>query len=279
VEAVALSWDEPVHGMLGRVTLFTPSDSSEGSGRELPTLMRVSSSYFATLGTPVIRGSVFTDSPALSQGSIVVNEAVAQMLWPDRDPVGQCVSIQRRTDQCFKVVAVVANAVRENVLEPPAPQVYLPLVSSWRGQRPPLVLIVRASPDHLAPVVAEAARLLHAAFPRGTPRVSALADRLAADYRPWRLASNLFSMFGALALIVALLGTYSVVSCAVTERWRELGIRVALGAADADVARQVLRWGLDPVIVGAGIGSRWPLPPDASSPRCSTASIREIRSR
>jgi predicted permease len=253
VESVAQAWDTPIHGMGGRVKLYTATDSSEAPGRENPTGMRVSSSYFTTLGTKVLRGRVFDDSPTLSSNAVVVNAVVAQMFWPDREAVGQCVYIQKR-DACSVVVGVVENSVRDNVLEPPAPQIYLPIFGSSRGQRPPAFTIVRAQPRALAGVMAQSARLLHEVFPRGTPHVTLLADRLSADYRPWRLASTLFMLFGSLALAVAVLGTYSVVSYTVTERWREVGIRVALGAGDVDVARQVLRWGLGPVMIGAVAG-------------------------
>lgn len=254
VEAVAFARDEPMT-WFGRAKFYTENDSSEAPGRPLPTISYVSASFFRTVGTRVTRGTVFEDDSPASVNAIVVNQAVAQTFWPNQDPIGRCVRVQRRDAPCSTVVAVVENAVRQRLVEGPTPQLYLPLFESIRGSRPPRVMVIRADPAHLPVAMSGASRALGDVFPAARADVVRMSDRLAPQYRPWILGATLFSGLGLLALLVASMGIYSSVSYMVTQRMHEIGVRIALGAAISRIFRDVIGRGLRPVVVGCAVGT------------------------
>jgi predicted permease len=251
-EAVAFARDEPLTSF-AKVRLYTATDSSDAPGRPDVTANYVSSAFFNAVGDSLLRGQVFSDG-ASAVADVVVNQALARAFWPDRDAVGQCVYVQRRGDQCLRVVGVVADAIRERLVERPAPQLYLPIFASIRGQRPPSVLVIRARDADLSLTMRQATSILRAAFPRGVPSVVRMTDRLAHQYRPWRIGAGLFSAFGLLAVIVAGFGVYSCVAYAVTQRVREIGVRIALGATSLVLVRDVVVSWLRPVLFGSAIG-------------------------
>lgn len=255
VTSIAFAFGPPLMDRMGRVSFYTSDDSSEAPGREQPTLHDVSGSYFTTAGLPILRGSGFSDRAGESSDAVVVNEALANTYWPHRDPIGQCIRIRSASAPCLRVTGVAGNALRERIGEIAAPQLYVPIFASMRGQRPPTFMLVRADdPGELGIVLATAARALHAAFPRGTPSVVRLTDTLAPQYRPWQLGAALFTMFGLLALAVAALGIYSSVSYSVSQRTHDIGVRIAIGAGATDVLRHVVGRGVRPVLAGTAIG-------------------------
>lgn len=110
--------------------------------------------------------------------------------------------------------------------------------------------MVRAGSGNVAGVSAQVRSVLLDAFPEGVPRVTAMKGVLEPLYRPWRLGATLFSLFGLLAAMVAVMGGFSTVSYSVSQRTHEFGVRVALGAQLLDIVRQGLGEGLKSVIVG-----------------------------
>jgi ABC-type antimicrobial peptide transport system permease subunit len=118
----------------------------------------------------------------------------------------------------------------------------------------PSYVIARSSSDDLAPGVSALRELMRQEFPGSIPSIHSLDERLDPQYRPWRLGATLFSAFGALALIVAVVGIYSTVSYGVNQRLHEFGVRVALGARVGDVIRLVVGQGVRTVAVGVAIG-------------------------
>jgi len=254
VEAIAFARDEPMTWP-GRIKLYTDTDSSEAPGHQGPAASTVSADYFKAIGLSFISGAPYSDETGSATNAIVVNETLVRSYWPDRNPIGQCIRLQKQDSPCLVVAGVVKDAIYQRLIEEPTPQLYLPLFGSIRGKRPPNVMVIRADPARLPFAMAEASRALRDAFPRGEPSVRRMADRLAPQYRPWQLGAALFGAFGLLALVVATLGVYSSVSYAVTQRVHELGVRIALGASVRDVMRHVVGRGVQPVVIGGMLGA------------------------
>ena len=219
-----------------------------------PLIRAVSDDYFATAGTRVLRGRAFTAADVSTSARVaVVNETMARTLWPNRDPVDECLLID--TMPCAQVVGVVEDARRFSLREEAAMQYYIPLgqerALGFGGRK----LFVRPSgngegfPDRLR------AELLRLDPGIGYVTVQSLQESLDPQIRPWRLGATMFGLFGVLALIVAAIGLYSVISYLVTQRAHELGVRIALGAQVGDIVGLVVRYGVGLAVAGVAIGT------------------------
>ncbi|MGH7678630.1 MAG: ADOP family duplicated permease [Gemmatimonadaceae bacterium] len=239
-------------------TFWFGNDSSNSIQQHRPTWYAVDDKYFTTAGIRLVQGRVFDERRGAAP-EVVVNQDLAALIWPGRDPIGQCLSFDRANGTCHSVVGVVEPSRTMAVVEPNRPQFFLPIANlppRWGDERrnSPAVLLVRTTPELAARVIAEVGSELKNAFPTGYPNVRLMTAELEADFRPWRVGALLFSGFGALALIVAVLGIYSTVSYGVSQRTHEFGVRVALGARVVDVLRLVVGEGLRKVAIGVVFG-------------------------
>ena len=255
VEAVARSFMEPMRG-LGFIAFFTRTGSSSALGSEFPTAAAVSPGFFRAAGIRILRGRGFSEEGAeRAPRELVVNEAAARVLWPDGAAIGECVRFEGRENPCYRVTGVVENVRRGRVIEAsPAPQLYLPLGNSPSPEWVGTTIVVRARTEAAAAAAAEMRAALREAFPAAEPRVTPMTENLEPEYRPWRLGATLFTAFGLLALVVALVGIYSTVSYGVSQRTHEFGVRLALGARIGDVLRQVVGEGVRTVAIGVVVG-------------------------
>jgi putative ABC transport system permease protein len=255
VEAVARSFMIPMQGF-SMATFFWGDgarDSSLSLQGRVPSIAAVSPEFFRATGMRVLSGSSFgerTDARAL-----IVNQRAAEQLWPGRSALGQCVRFQSRDQPCYTVSGIVENARQNSILEDgPRAQFYLQLgnvpLTGFEGT----TLVVRTGDAGSAAAIAEMRAALARAFPSAGVRVSTMREMLADEYWPWLLGARLFTAFGLLALLVAMIGIYSTVSYGVTQRTHEFGVRVALGARLADVLRQVVGEGLRIVALGVLAG-------------------------
>ena len=233
------------------------NDSSHSINQHQPTKYAVDEKYFATAGIRVVAGRPF-DNRAGAPPEVVVNQEMAALLWPGREPIGQCLRFESATSACYAVVGVVESSRAMAVVETPRPQYFLPQANmpgrSDERYSNPTVLMLRTTPALATRVIADVTAELKREFPTGYPNARVMATTLEGDFRPWRVGALLFSGFGALALIVALLGIYSTVSYGVSQRTHEFGIRIALGARIGDVLRLVLAQGLRVVAIGVVTG-------------------------
>ena len=209
----------------------------------------ISSGYLAAMGIPLVSGREFSRADNEAAPLVaVVDRTMAAQYWRGQDPVGKRFLMQGRW---VRVVGVAKKSKYANLTEPVKPFFYVPLRQSRRGS----VVFVRTA---LAPD--EATRLLTREIHRLDANLSlgeVLSMREQVDRMTWtqRAAMKLLAIFGGLALVLAAVGLYGVMSYSVSQRTRELGLRMALGARASDVLRMVMSHGLWLMAAGVVIGA------------------------
>jgi predicted permease len=218
-----------------------------------PWMNFVSDGFFDATGMRIVRGRGFTSSDRTGPPVMIVNEGLAALAWPGQSGIGECVfADEGPKNVCTTVVGIVANARSFRLVEENHPWLYLPLAPDEGDRR---VLLVRVAPgdaDRMTGTVRRAVQELESNVPY--VGVSVLGDMLNPDMRPWRMGATLFTAFGILAAMLAALGLYSAVAYAVTQRTREIGVRMAVGAVAGDVMRLIVADGLRIAIVGVTLG-------------------------
>jgi putative ABC transport system permease protein len=255
VAHVALATARPIYSISWLDPFYTDTDSSRRGFS--PTFFGVSRGYFDAAGIRLVRGQDFPLG-AEAAYTIVINREMAHRAWPARDPVGQCVYFGARATPCYHVIGVVENARERSLIEEPQPMYFLPVdhlppvAKGWSAN----FIAIRVDPERLASAVGTTRSLLRQEFPAGIPSIVRLSDYLAPQYRPWRLGATLFSSFGLLALLVAIVGIYSTTSYNVQQRTHEFGVRIAVGAGFGDVLRLVISEGVLVIALGVlcGVG-------------------------
>jgi putative ABC transport system permease protein len=212
--------------------------------------MMIGPRYFDVVKTPIVAGRPFTEDDSAARPAVaIVNETLARRLWPEGSAIGQRLWLEAHAsaDPCV-VVGVARNSRYLTLGEEGQAHVYLP---SAQHPRTGTTLLVRSAvePNRMMREMQEA---LSAVDPRAIgffPRT--LTEHVAASLVPIRLARSLAVGLAGLALALAALGLYGLVSFVVAERTREIGLRVALGATDRQVMRLVVGFGLK--LAGAGL--------------------------
>ena len=224
---------------------------------QLPMTMTTLASpgYFGALGIPLQRGRSFNDLDVEGSPPVaVINDAAAELLFPGRDPIGSRIrSGADSEDPWFEVVGVVGNTINQGIARAPAPEVFANhrQMPGWSNQ---MFLLVRTEVEPLSviPAIRETVRAMDPDQP--IYRIQKLNDVLVLSTAPQRIAAGVLSVFAAFALTLAAVGIFAVVSFAVGERTREIGLRVALGAEGGQVRALMVRQALVPVALGATVG-------------------------
>jgi putative ABC transport system permease protein len=266
VEAAALTSRPPIHGLsrhLFRIDT-TGADAQAGS-------ILISPDYFRTMGIRLLKGRVFTDQDAgTAPPVVIVSESIARRFVGDGDPLGRRVMMQDRDPMtCCSSAAPVANVWREivgvvsdvrqvNLDEPPAMTIYQPFTQIVEHDM--FLMLRMASPADASRGVAQLRpHLLAVDAAKQWSDVRPMQDAIdgSESIRVRRFVLTLLASFAGLALLLAAVGTYGVMAYAVTERTHEIGIRIALGATQPAVLRDVLGESLRVtalgLIAGAGI--------------------------
>ena len=217
----------------------------------------ISPGFFRVLGVPFIRGRDFTDADtAASLPVIIINQTAARRHWPEGDPLGQHLVIVDRT---YEVVGVVRDIAHVGSDAGPRPELYIPLAQKAGQAYGTFVVRTIGAPHDVMPDIRKAVRSV---WPRQPiSRLATLEDDIGRAAAARRFNMLLMTVFGVLALVIAVSGLNGVMAWAVAQRGRELAIRVALGAERSQIVGQVLGRSTAIVLAGiaAGMAGAWAL--------------------
>jgi predicted permease len=227
----------------------------------------VSPGYFDVFGVRILRGRDFSfDDDASAPGVVIINEEMARRYWPNSDPLKDQLMIGRGMRPAYdeeplrQIIGIVGNVRDIRLMDPPRPAMYVPVAQEPDGvtiedvKFLPLVWIVRTTTEPYA-----LSRPIQQALESGpgrlpVTRIRALTDVVSESTARSTFNTWLMAIFGTCALALAAVGVYGLVSYWVQQRTREIGVRIALGAEAAGVARMVVTHGMRIAAIGIGIG-------------------------
>ncbi|HMC55834.1 MAG TPA: ABC transporter permease [Gemmatimonadaceae bacterium] len=214
-------------------------------------LQAASPEYFRTAGTRIIRGRGIEATDTKNAPLVtVVSEAMARTLWPTRDALGQCMRVGADTNPCTTVVGIAENIRAQDLKDDKMYFYYLPIDQKARTQGGVYVRVTNPALQKES-----IRRQLQKQMPGASyVTVTPMSEIFDPNVRSWRLGATMFVAFGALALLLAAIGLYSVIAYNVVQRTHELGVRVAFGAQMRDVVRLILGEGLRLAVAGVVIG-------------------------
>jgi putative ABC transport system permease protein len=250
VEAASWKTSTPL-GLNASLRFFVDDVASLGQLGQF-TAQEATGGYFAAMGTRILRGRPITaDDRATAPRVVVVSEGMANVLWPGKDPIGQCLRFGSETAPCTSVVGVAEDIVQTTISSNERYQYYLPL-DQGPGGGTGLVLRMRGAPAQQADTVRRALQPLMPGMSYVTTQP--LAELVTRAQRSWRLGATMFLALSGLALMVAAVGLYGVIRYNVAQRTREMGIRAALGARGSDLVGLVVGPNLRLTLIGIVLG-------------------------
>ncbi len=216
----------------------------------------VAPDYFETYGTPFLAGRDFSARDQAGSSVAIINEAAARAAFGNENPIGRHITLSHITltkgDKTFEVVGVVGDAKYNDLQQPAPPTIYADLLQqSFIGSQ--LAIRTRIDPGGIASAVRQNEADVLKAVP--IVRMMTMNEQIDSSIVPQRLIAMLSAGFGALGVLLAVIGLYGLLAYTVARRTHEIGVRMALGAARTDVMRIVLRDALWMVCAGLAIGA------------------------
>jgi putative ABC transport system permease protein len=252
----------PMKGSWWRLDVAIEGRAPSGPEGDATAYGRViAPAYFSAMGIPLLGGRVFEESDSSSAVRVaVINQAMSRRYWPGEDPLGRRIRMSGEPDQFgwATIVGVVGDVRYTNLASDAEPVIYVPFSQATFGFFGDwgMTLIIRAesSPQEMVARVRDEALALDAGLP--LHEVGTMEQAIGDSVAERRFNMSLLAVFAFLALVLAAVGVYGVISYRTSNRTREIGIRMALGAGRSDVLRMILKEGAVVVLIGvvAGLG-------------------------
>jgi predicted permease len=249
VQSIAAAHSTPLNGMLPSISVT----AAQSRVALHAWYNHVSPEYFTLLQVPILRGRNFTADEARSAApSAIISEAMVRRLWPNGDGLGQEIQIHQLPQyQTVRVVGVARDIVTWGIPYGKDPAlIYFPVTPRAANHS----LLIRVNGD-VETIRRKLDTELSALAPSGVEEIHPLDQYLAGGIYPFRAASWIGSALGGIALLLTLSGIYGVLAYLISQRKKEIGIRVALGATSGAVARLVLKQSVRLAVIGIGLGT------------------------
>jgi putative ABC transport system permease protein len=229
-------------------------DETEVPVHERPTtrMTTVTPGYFKLMRIPLRKGRFFSDSDGPNASRVaIINEAMARRFFPDRSPIGRRILIGRGTNHQREIVGVVGDTLRTGLDESPRPEFFLPHGQSGTGS---MTFVVRTAsePWGTLPAVKEAIWSVKSGQPFA--KIAEVKELMAATHSQRRFHLSLIGLFAGLALLLAAVALFGLVSHIASQRRGEIGVRIALGASMSDILRLIVGEGIGMAAWGVAIG-------------------------
>jgi len=245
---IPMGYDNSLANIYPEGQILDPSAKAESAFVDM-----VQPSYFGTLGVPVIKGREFTENDdAKAPPVAIVNQFFSDKIWPGQDPIGKVFRTERN-GPAIQVVGVTRTGKYAFLYEPPQMFAYFPLAQRYSSSAT-LLVHTTVDPQQLVAPVREQVREMDPGLPVYSVGTMEAHVKYGKPLFPARLAAIFVGAFGLLGLVLASVGVYGVVSCAVGQRTQEIGIRTALGAQRSAVLGMILKQGMAMAAMGTGIG-------------------------
>ncbi|MGA7027544.1 MAG: ABC transporter permease [Candidatus Acidiferrales bacterium] len=255
IEGVAVTSALPIGGSGGTIRFLVQGRPTAAGQEDECDIISVTPAYFPTLKIPLISGRNFSATDTFEAPWVVmVNRAFVSTYFPNEDPVGKRIRFTFNAKEPYReIVGVVGNVAQDDLAGPPTPAIY---ATNEQNASTYLTYMIRTAGDPAA-FVGSAQAALHemdAELPLIQPQTMQHFTEQAPAVFLRRYPSYLIGSFAALALILAMIGLYGLISFTVVQRTREIGIRMALGAQPRDVLGLIMRQGIGAVLAGVAVG-------------------------